>query len=383
MSGQVTPLPRELPTLTVLRAVAALLVFAFHVDVSLMHLPLASVGYVGVGFFFILSGFVLTWSYRPERTWGDFFVRRVARIFPSHLVALALAVVVMVAVLHIPVTAGQVIPQVLLVQAWLPDRDTILSVNQVSWSLSVEMAFYVLFPFLMPWLLRLRGGARWAVVGGLLLVPVLVGILLTSVGLGQLVPFLYFNPLARLPEFLIGVALALGMRAGWRPRVPLWAVAVSVVAAWVACSVAGAPEYIGDAALAVPLALMIAKAAERDIAVRSTRMPRWMVFAGQASFAFYLVHYLVMNVVGHTVRVPAGIQALLSLAFAVVLAVLVHTLVELPAQRGIVRLWRAVSPPRVIAPATEGSLSRAGTARQAAASASAGQPLDKQKRRLP
>jgi peptidoglycan/LPS O-acetylase OafA/YrhL len=40
----------------------------------------------GVSFFFVLSGFVLTWSARPDDIATGFWRRRIARIYPVHLV---------------------------------------------------------------------------------------------------------------------------------------------------------------------------------------------------------------------------------------------------------------------------------------------------------
>src|SRR3954470_17084064 len=79
---------RDLPSLTGLRWVAALLVFAFHsagygvLTTSWWHLT--RFGFIGVSFFFVLSGVVLTWSSRPGQTSRQFYWRRFARIYPSH-----------------------------------------------------------------------------------------------------------------------------------------------------------------------------------------------------------------------------------------------------------------------------------------------------------
>ncbi|WP_255544132.1 acyltransferase [Micromonospora sp. ATA51] len=69
----------RLPSLTGLRWVAALLVFGFHVatmrivaepDYQAVVDWLFTLGLSGVEFFFILSGFVLVWSYRDASAGG-------------------------------------------------------------------------------------------------------------------------------------------------------------------------------------------------------------------------------------------------------------------------------------------------------------------------
>src|ERR1700755_2106401 len=86
------PAMTRLPSLTGMRFLAAFLVFAFHATFALplrdtalgVHYAnlVSKAGYVGVGFFFILSGFVLTWTVRPGDSAGQFWRRRFAKVFP-------------------------------------------------------------------------------------------------------------------------------------------------------------------------------------------------------------------------------------------------------------------------------------------------------------
>jgi peptidoglycan/LPS O-acetylase OafA/YrhL len=86
-----------LPSLSGLRFVAVLVVFGFHVHVANVFSDGAiravierifGPGAGGVSFFFVLSGYVLTWSARPHDTAVRFWRRRFARIYPNYLVAL-------------------------------------------------------------------------------------------------------------------------------------------------------------------------------------------------------------------------------------------------------------------------------------------------------
>ena len=87
-------LPSVLPRLTALRAFAAVFVFSYHMQLFGVafngHLPF-DIGYSGVSFFFILSGFVLAWSTTPGLSPWTFYRRRLARIYPIYLVMLAVA----------------------------------------------------------------------------------------------------------------------------------------------------------------------------------------------------------------------------------------------------------------------------------------------------
>ena len=103
-------------------------------------------GPVGVGFFFVLSGFVLAWAWQPKTTRRQFYQRRFARIYPMHLLTTMVATIVSVG-------AGDphwasVWVTVLLIQCWFTDTFR-AGGNGPSWSLSCEMFFYVCFPFLV------------------------------------------------------------------------------------------------------------------------------------------------------------------------------------------------------------------------------------------
>ncbi|WP_406046043.1 acyltransferase family protein [Micromonospora sp. NBC_00898] len=93
----------RLPSLTGLRWVAALLVFGFHVgtmrivaepDNQAVIDRQLSLGLSGVEFFFILSGFVLVWSYRDGERRRTFLRRRLAKIYPNHLLMFGVVLLV-------------------------------------------------------------------------------------------------------------------------------------------------------------------------------------------------------------------------------------------------------------------------------------------------
>ena len=117
---------RRLDSLTGLRFVAAFAVFCGHaMELGENQWPISLdrlVGQAGtaVSFFFVLSGFVLAWSARDGDRPSTFYRRRVARIYPAYLLAVLLAAVTMVAVLHEKLPVAHLVPVVLLVQSWVP-----------------------------------------------------------------------------------------------------------------------------------------------------------------------------------------------------------------------------------------------------------------------
>src|SRR5260370_3381114 len=125
---------------------------------------LSSIGYVGVSFFFVLSGFILVYTYagRPMIL-KDFWRARFARIYPAYAFSLLVTAPFFffaVLTMNIPFFAWAKahlkfvsVLVVSLLQAWVPPAA--LSWNAVAWSLSVEAFFYLLFPFLLLFFVRL------------------------------------------------------------------------------------------------------------------------------------------------------------------------------------------------------------------------------------
>jgi peptidoglycan/LPS O-acetylase OafA/YrhL len=312
-----------LDRLTAARALAALAVFGFHLERwDVLDLPLAGVGYVGVGFFFLLSGFVLTWGTRADVGALTFYRRRFARIWPSHVVMLLAAAVVPV----VAVGDGwlRAVPNLFLVQAWFVRDDLVYGMNGVSWSLSCEVFFYLTFPVVMPVLARLRTGGRLATC---------VGLLVCSAGVALLDGELaYHLPLWHYFEFVTGVVTALAMRDGWRPRLSGPAVLATLTLGLLVSQVLPLPTP--ELVLVGPFALATAWLAAADLARPARGRARaWMVRAGEASFAFYLVHELVILNLRSLLPYAPAVQALLMLSASCLAAAALHVLVERPANQ--------------------------------------------------
>ena len=356
-----------LPSLTSLRAWAALLVFCYHLGLGpFAWEPLQAFrfGYVGVSFFFVLSGFLLTWAARPGASVRRFYLRRLARVYPAHLAVLGVVVLLAVvepgqrAALSDPV---QGIKQLLLVNAWTLDEGTVNVWNGVSWSLSVEAFCYLCFPLLLWALPRMGARRQLAVVLGSLLAALVLTAALRELDPTQGGGLAYLNPVVRLPEFVLGISLALRVRSVARPPLPLWVpLGLCVVLGTVANELALPLYPLADYLLLPGLALLIVTAARRDLtgAGGLVLRHRVSVYLGELSFCFYLVHVLVMG----TILRKAGWsqpwsdedgawRALAILASGIAAAAVLHHAVERPAQAAIARRMarattRELSPSR-------------------------------------
>jgi peptidoglycan/LPS O-acetylase OafA/YrhL len=327
----------RLDSLTGLRFFAAMAVFLHHAT-AYQSSPawagfITNAGDNGVSFFFMLSGFVLAWSARDRDTVGRFYQRRAARILPLYWLAWLPGAIY--AVVIDDARLINQIPSLLLVQSWYPQKDVHFAANSVGWSLSTELFFYLLFPFFF---LLIKGLNKWvlaAILVGAVTVVIAVPLLLQPLepaGSGYWA--IYLLPATRFFEFAAGVVLALLLRSGLRIRIPvavagLLAVTVSVGANWL-------PLYaLLVAATVIPFVLLIGAAAESDMQGRRTLLT-WgpIVKLGQWSFAFYLVHLLVLRVViamnEHSLHLPWWGTTLVSLIAGTALAAVLFEYVEKP-----------------------------------------------------
>ncbi|ABC23558.1 acyltransferase family protein [Rhodospirillum rubrum] len=172
----------------------------------------------GVSVFFVLSGFILTYRYpalTDRAAIVRFWVARVARIWPAH--AFILFVLLLVNYDSMPdiesTSLKNILANVFLVQSWFPYAGYFFGYNSVSWSISTEMGFYLLFPFLIfcfqkTWLLKV-------------FISFSVGFVFVLLAYYMSIPsfqypdnkivmegLIYVNPLARLFEFVAGMCSA-------------------------------------------------------------------------------------------------------------------------------------------------------------------------------
>ncbi|WP_162942255.1 acyltransferase family protein [Desertimonas flava] len=331
--------------MTGLRFVAALLVFANHVgDVALPGgddgvAAWLGVGRVGVSFFFILSGFVLTWSNAAAVGRGTYAWRRFARIAPSHVLTWSVALVA-TAVTGAAASSRGAVLSLPLLQAWFPSSSINFSANPVAWSLSCELFFYVAFPFVLPTLRRLGPAGRRMTIGALVALTMVFPFVASMTLSDPIASWaVYVLPLTRATEFVLGALLALEVAAG-RVREVRRSSAVVLVGAAIALAAAVPPLYRPAAVTLVPMALLIVAYAQSDLAGRRAWVATpALVRLGEWSFAFYLVHRAGIGIVDRTVglveRSLAAEILLAGLAFgvSVALAAVMYTAVERPAER--------------------------------------------------
>lgn len=379
----------HLRALTGLRFVAAFQVLAYH-GLSLSAgspawmRSLVGSGYVGVSLFFVLSGFVLTYTYHDSLRDGTatrraFVAARVARIYPVYLLSLLVAlppVFWLVASRGVRVDwgwlAGLAGAYAGLVQAWDPRRACVM--NCPAWSLSDEAFFYLAFLLVLP--VVARWGVRRLVAAGTVayvisvLAPMLYLALrpdgpgvVVSQSLGWWLNLVKYNPLIRLPEFVLGViAGRLYLLEGdaprpWHARLELGA-AVAVLAVLLASA---RMEYLllHNGLLAPAFAALVYALARGAGPLSRVLATPLLVRLGAASFALYILHVPLLSWMSRGYRatgVAPPAQPWNFVVFAAVgiaVSLLVFELVEEPGRR-LLRRRLVRRPAEDVAPGTLG-----------------------------
>lgn len=198
---------------TALRGIASVMVMLYHYRLAWPHGSwldgqtafLISAEYM-VDFFFMLSGFVIALVYLPQaggswRIWRDYMQSRLARVYPLHLATLLWMMALVAASGTFPADLRmETLRNLLLVQAWgFQDQ---FALNYPSWSVSGEVAAYLLFPALAFGYLRFGKGFVLAA-AALAVTGLIAHDMLTGAG----VRWERLALLRALPGFAIGVAL--------------------------------------------------------------------------------------------------------------------------------------------------------------------------------
>lgn len=350
----------RLPSLTGARFFAAFAVFVCHALVLGYFHPgtqarlsdaAFSLGWLGVEFFFVLSGFVLTWSFREGGAATSFWRRRLAKVYPNHVATWLAALGLAVWAGH-AVDLGNLLPSLFLVHTWLPRGEFILTVNVVTWSLACELFFYLAFPFLYALLRRIPEHRLWHAAGAVTAVILLLpaAALLWVPGAPQLPGqemsltqnwFLVSFPPVRTLDFVLGILAARIVLSGRWIGLPVPA-ALGLLAAGFAAQVALWPTVYGlTATIVAPVALVITAIAAADLrGAPSLLRSGPLRFLGEISFASYLVHFLVLSFAhiplgaARSWDAPAATAIIAALFGATTLLSWgLHRLVEVPAMR--------------------------------------------------
>jgi peptidoglycan/LPS O-acetylase OafA/YrhL len=306
-----------LPALTGVRTILALNIVFFHFTPPHMHYlyPVINAAYVFVGFFFLLSGFVLAYNYadRPVLSKRKFWLARFSRLYPVYLLSLAISFKMLEAEWqvrsHQQFFTGLTLTP-LLMQGWNQSLATFW--NTVAWTLSAEVVLYAAFPYLIriPWP-RTAGRLAALVVGiwAVGLIPHTLYVLLNPDHLpgpanrysyGPWLRTLKYTPLPYVCIFLTGITLAKlhgTLRLSDTHRMWMAACSIGALVLFFSTVVAQTPYILLHGGLLVPLFSMLVLGLSGRHWIASVFAWRPIVLLGQTTFCLYLLHFNTINLI--------------------------------------------------------------------------------------
>jgi peptidoglycan/LPS O-acetylase OafA/YrhL len=336
---------KQIHSLTGVRFFAALWVVCFHFSGHLKELlpvlnplqPFFSHGASAVLFFFILSGFILSYNYFPSYQYGnhlDFIWRRFCRIWPVHMAMIILFYVLFLIcfILGISISMDSfncklIILELLMVRTW---SNSELLMNKPAWSIHAEWFAYI---FIFPLAFYVFHKQR-----GIFIALFLPFLILAVFGL---------FPFYKIPSVAIYIALPFFAGAGiyqLRTYFPLFDKSqylsfISIVGISV-CLYYTNHNSIFRAGLYLCFAALIFSLSFEKCIISKILGSKLFVYGGLISYSLYMTHYLIdfiycpifarLHLVNPLAKSFAGV---LMLFFTLALAAFFYHFIEEPSHR--------------------------------------------------
>ncbi len=292
---------KELKGLTSLRGIAALAVVMQHFSsTAQLHcavtIPsLVPHGYVAVDFFFVLSGYIMCYTYLrsfQQRGWeayGPFLKKRAIRLLPLNvfvtLTTLALGWIsaqwlgrnIFFGDIRVP---QDVLSNLLMLQGLGIGKN----INGPSWSVSAEFLAYLAFPLLIQGAFSARRGLCMLTGVAALAALLAVALTLPRLGLGAEGPLL--GGTRCVSEFTLGM---LAYRWGHSIAGTRWLARAAVAPTALACSV-GLLLLRIDLLVALSFPFVVAATAQAGGRTDRLLSHPWLHLLGEISYSLYLIH---------------------------------------------------------------------------------------------
>ena len=309
------PEKQKLDNLTIVRFFAAFAVFMLHggmVFTNSSSTPewmknIIVHGGEGVTIFFVLSGFILAYNYRTKVTGDNFnfksyLMNRFARVYPVYFVAMVIGIPFMIlhaknmGIHYNPAYLGaDAVARFGLLHAWYPYFNSHPHWLTQGWTLSVEFLFYLAFPFL----LRVIDSGKKDIIA-IWLIGVTMSWLPRMLIMRQLgndgIDIVQQFPLLRLPEFVVGICSFYIFDQIKSNRKMLTTMKIASVLGLLAIF-SQAFSY-GESPLCLltviaSSAMIIGLAGETQVGEPS-KLRKFFIFLGEASYSLYLMHGFVI-----------------------------------------------------------------------------------------
>ncbi len=350
------------PDIEGLRAVAVLVVLLYHA-----HLGPTGGGFLGVDVFFVLSGYLITSLLMKDllrdgaRALPQFWARRARRLLPA---SLALVIVTLVVARYTldPLKQVDVGHDAMWASAFIINIKFAMGDSYAAaqttptpllhfWSLAVEEQFYMIWPFLVYALTRVK----WRTRGYALFI-------MGALGVQSLLAFVWFSPWAHTPVFFLLPTRAWELIAGamlavagtkivavipWRTRaIAAWVGLIAIGYCVVTYNDTANLGYTALVPVLATVAVVAASNARQQVGPARLLGAKPMVWIGNRSYGIYLWHWpalVLMDAKFGPLSAPARIGILLG---AVGAAALSYRFLENPVRHSD---WLSRLPARSLA----------------------------------
>lgn len=336
--------------LTSLRLIFALMVLVSHLGILnevAFSGHILKEGYVGVSFFFILSGFIIAHNYTTKLAEGHcsrkkFWVARIARIYPLHLLTLVAAIFIGDTFrATTPLSWAHLFTSVTLTNAYIPRPDFFFALNSPAWSLCCEQLFYLLFPIALP---LARSPQKLALITITAVVIVITGSTFTP---EQYIKGVWYaNPIMRLPDFVVGVLV-------WHAYQRIKEADISYITASIielSAVLLFAIFYIYAEEIPkvyrytfyywIPIAAIILSFALQKGVLSKILTAKLLVVGGKISYGIYITQLLVLSCIGSRSNIHPIVAASIALLAIITISGLSYCYFEKPMNKLIKRFFK-------------------------------------------
>ena len=338
---------KELPGLTSLRFVIAFVVFLFHCHLHchfntgvILLDKFISNGAVFMTAFFVLSGYVMAHVYgKTDFTdYGNikkYYIKRFAKIYPIYVLGS-----IIYCVIYDRYSASDwlltVANELFLSQSIFKQLFG-FGFNGGTWSISVEVFFYLLFPFII---IIGKANRMHLLIIGIVLSALynLNNVLLAPRDNAQM--FIYANPLTRINEFIIGVSFYLFRNKLCKipTRLVFFLFVLPVIFVSTASKYSEANfNYMGlDCLITIAFALLVHCVSLKPSIILDNR---FFVYLGKISYSFYIFQFFAIQSVKHLNFIPNNSIAVMcvTLGSTLLISSAAYHLIEEPLRKNIVK----------------------------------------------
>ncbi|MCO8050049.1 acyltransferase [Proteus penneri] len=334
--------------LTSIRFFAAIFVLFSHLDFfknTPFYFIYVKEGFIGVTLFFILSGFVLSYSYQEKLLRGEknkfaFYTARIARIYPLHILTLLFTLLF----LYQNESIKEILSNIFLLQALIPKASYYFSLNAPSWSISVELFFYLCFPFLIT-----KSSKTLIKITVIILI---LKILLSEINISEKAThaYIYISPILRLPDFIIGILIfrlrfnKLNVNISTYQVVIVQTLSICLFLLFIYYSHMVNIKYRFDIYYIIPMSILIISLSYSNGIITKILSNKTLVLLGESSFSLYMIHQLIIRfIIENKTFFGSNFYMLSSiLAISIFGSIFIYKYYELPMKKIVVNLLKKV-----------------------------------------